>query len=389
LKIIPNNGFYIIFIQVFKGFTSYESKTRTGMKYRILILTMCIFIASGIKLAQAASLNKLRNPDSLEMAKLNKEKLVYEVKKIKEEAIRLKSENKSTFIKIVSDYGSLITTLLAIGGFLYTILTFMSNQKMQKQKDQKQAEKDFILRAEESFNRIIENLGSESESVRASAAVSLMSFLKNEYSFLHDQVYYIYLANLKTKHTETVNKLLVKGFEVAIKIYLDYHKSEKIKLDLSNTNLDRINLSGLDLSDADLGFASLELANLEGTKLRRIRGYKLFLKKAHLSKADLNEARLQEANLTGAQVHDANLVSADMKHSVLQNTEFYNSKLQSAHFEYSNIQGAKFEKAYLADAFFKEVKYTKETLASIKKAFGWEKANYDEKLRAEIRAPGK
>ena len=320
------------------------------------------------------------------MIKLNKQKLIYESAKLKEEVRALENKNKPSFFDRWTDFSSLITVLVALAGVFITVWKFLKEQNTQKQNELRQAEKEFRLRAEERFHKTTENLASTSPSLQASSAVSLMSFLKDDYYFLHEQIFFICIANLKTHQKETVNHLLVKVFEKAIRIYLNNHENKNVQLDLSRTNLKRVDLRGLDLNNADLGFANLDFANLEGTNLTRVRGYNISLKKAHLSNSNMNEARLQKADFRDAIVHDANLVAADLKGSNLQNVEFQQSQLQSAHFENSDITGAKFEKSNLADTFFKEIKYSKETLKSIKKAYGWEKANYDKNLDLIIKA---
>ncbi|HEY0736163.1 MAG TPA: pentapeptide repeat-containing protein, partial [Herpetosiphonaceae bacterium] len=68
----------------------------------------------------------------------------------------------------------------------------------------------------------------------------------------------------------------------------------------------------------------------------------------------------------------------------LKNAEFFKAKMQSAHLEKADISGAKFEQADINDAFFAGIITTPETLKSLTKAFNWQKAHFDEEIRAQL-----
>lgn len=273
-------------------------------------------------------------------------------------------------------YATLITALVAVIGVIVTVWKQLSQQEADRRR-----------RFDEKFTSIVANLGAESPTIKASAAVSIVSFLKPEYEVFHDQVFMVLLANLKLEHSDVLNKLLVNGFEKAIRIVLQSAKDKdaQFELDLSRCNLYRVDLSGLDLTQADLGFAKLQGANLTDAILRRVRGWEAHLENARVSRANLEEARFQRACFRGGQFHDARLVSADLKETDLTEAQFYRAKMQSAHLEEANLNRARFEQADLNDTFFYGAKnLNAETLKSISKALNWQKAHFDDDVRARL-----
>ena len=282
----------------------------------------------------------------------------------------------------ISSYATVFTVIVALLGVFTTIWKQFSEQRQ----DREQREAESIRRLDEKFSSIVRDLGSDNASLKVSAVVSLMTFLRNEYAQFHEQVYLILLANLKIKHDLQVNRLLIKAFEEAIRLKLTriYASGGEEVLDLTHTLLYRIDLAGLDLSSADIAFADLQLANFRGATLTRVKGYQANLSKAKFTNAILEEARLNEANLEGAHFHETNLVSATLKKTNLKGAQFYEAKLQSAHFEEADLSGACFEQANLKDTYFYGVKLTKDTLISIKKAYHWQDAHFDEEVNAKL-----
>ena len=249
---------------------------------------------------------------------------------------------------------------------------------------------------EDNFNSIIENIGSESPSIQASAIVSLLTFLNDEYKEFHQQVYMILLANLKIGNAKNVNTLMVKAFEKALRLNLKEIQSQRsditndsgnqLELDLSRTNLYRIDLHGENLENVDLAYSNLQYANLTGCNLLRAKGIGANLSGARLSRAILKEGRFNEANFEKTQFHGTNLVSATLKNSNLKGAEFQRACLQEAHLEGSEINGAKFEQANLNNTFFKNVKCNDAEIKSILRAKdgSWKKANFDPEIKEKL-----
>jgi uncharacterized protein YjbI with pentapeptide repeats len=273
-------------------------------------------------------------------------------------------------------YATLITALVAVVGVIVTVWKQLAQQEADRRRQ-----------LDERFTSIVANLGSNSPAIQASAAVSIISFLKPEYKAFHGQVFMVLLANLKLEHDDVINRLLITGFQKVIRIQSQSAKDKDtlFELDLSRSNLCHADLSGLDLRQADLGFAKLQGANLANTNLRRVRGWESNMERARLSRADLEEARLRKAIFRGGQFHNARLVSADLRETDLTGAQFYQAKMQSAHLEDANLDGAKFEQADLNDTFFCGAKnLNTKTLKSISKAFNWQKAHFDDAVRVEL-----
>ncbi|MDH5561965.1 MAG: pentapeptide repeat-containing protein, partial [Deltaproteobacteria bacterium] len=264
-------------------------------------------------------------------------------------------------------------------GVFLTIWKQFSERKW----DREQREVESRRRMDEKFTAIVADVGSENTSTQVSAIISIMTFLKDEYASFHEQVFLILLANLKVQHKPQVNRLLIQAFAKAIRLYLTSSdctdRTNRLgEYDFTYTHLYRINLSNLDLSNIDLAFAQMELANLENSNLFRMKGYKANLKKAQFTDANMGEARLAKANLEGAHFHRVNLVSSNLKETNLQKAQFFQAKLQSAHLEKADLNGARFEEADINDAYFYDACFDSSTIKSIRRAYNWEKAHFDD-----------
>jgi uncharacterized protein YjbI with pentapeptide repeats len=315
-----------------------------------------------------------------------KEKLQNE--KLLQETIKLRLENEtlqSPWGKVIS-FGTFLTALAAIIGVVLTFLKQIAERSRQQELDRLQRETESLRRMDEKFTAIIMNLGSESPAIQASAAVSLVSFLKPEYRVFHSQVFMILLANLKIQHLAPINKLLIEVFEKAVRLQVQSAQDagEQLQLDLSRTFLNRVDLSGLNLSQADIGFAQLQGANLREADLSRVRAMKAHLEKARLSRANLNEGRLRSAYCREAHFHASNLVAADLKEADLSRAEFHQARMQSAHLEKAELRGAKFEEADLNDTYFTDAVLDPEALKSIIKAKNWQKAHFSAAVKVQL-----
>ena len=237
----------------------------------------------------------------------------------------------------------------------------------------------------------MENLGSDSPSVQASAAVATMTFLKPEYKEFHTQIYLILLANLKTDHTEAVNSILVKAFEKALRLRLeeigdDGFQEGSMEADLSKANLYRIDLSGLNLTGFDFAFSKLKNANLENCTLVRIKGYRTDLSNARLSDTDLSEARLNEAICISTKFPNSELLSIKLKKAILRKAEFLQTRLQEAHLQGSDLRGTRFAQANLKNTFFQNTICDDGTLKNLLKAKNstWRNANFDQDVKDNL-----
>jgi uncharacterized protein YjbI with pentapeptide repeats len=323
--------------------------------------------------------------------------------KLRQETIKLRLENQklSSPWVLLLEYGPLLTALVAVGGFIFTFWKQIAeNQRQgrldytQREHDRQQQRDELQHKLEEQFSAIITNLGSESSSLQASAAVQIMGFLRPEYRNFHAQAFLILYANLKVQHNQnlqqnrTLGKLLVSAFEQAIRTQVSNRvpQNSLTPIDLSRSYLNRAQLQNLDLTAADIAFSDLRGANLTGTSLFRVRGYAVHLEKARLSRATLGEARLRKAFLNDTQFHEANLIAADLREANLSKAQFQQAKMQSAHLDRADLTGARFEHADLNDTFFFGATIPTATLKSILKAKNWKKAHYDPSVWADLLA---
>lgn len=320
--------------------------------------------------------------------------------KLRQETIKLQLENqklRNPWERLLT-YGTFVTVLLGVGGFVVTFWKQISENSRQRIRDCAERDRDRQQRADatsarlnEQFNDIVSNLGSKSASIQASAAIQIMNFLKPEHKDFHNQVFLILYANLKVQfkgkiQNEVVGQLLVEAFQKAIRNELQPDPNrERTPIDLARSYLKRADLSNLDLRGADVAFAELGGANLTGSNLIGIRGYRVNLERARLSRTKLGEARLQRARLSGAQLHETSLVAADLKKANLTRAQLQQAKLQSTHFEGANLTDASFEQANLNDAFFQEAILSPASLKSIINALNWDKAHYDPTVLADLR----
>ena len=332
-----------------------------------------------------------------------------EVEKLRQETVKLELENRSAGSGwgLLLSYAPFLTAIVAVAGLFATVWKQIStsaqqriqdrheqaleNQRRfdQRIKDRHEQALENQRRFDQNFTKVVENLGSASPALQASAAVSLATFLRPEYSRFHDQVYMVVLANLKIEHEQPVNDLLVNVFEQSIRLRLPSasQAARRYLLDLSRASLDRVDLSGLDLQEADLGYARMRGANLTGTNLFRCGGIAINLERARLTDANLEEARLREARCRGALFHRANLVSARLEEAQLIEAQFEDARLQGAHLQRAALQGARFWNADINDAFFADAMFDSAALKSIAKgAKNWRNAHFTAAVSEKLNA---
>lgn len=275
-------------------------------------------------------------------------------------------------------YGSLTTILVALVTLGMTALKSLS--EYQKNREERKDENQ--RRSDERFSATVEQLASDAGlPSMMTAATSILVFLKPEYPHLHEQVFRVIIAALKVDELPTpVKKILVHGFENAIRVNLESWKLESIGLDWAGAYLKRINLKDVDLSEVDIAFSNMRYANLGKSRLYRAKGKNVHLENARLSGCCLQEARFQDAYLNDANLHDANLVSARLERADLRGAQFNRASLQDAHLDGANLLGACFVQANLKNTRFCGAQLNESTLKTILNAYNntWKKAVFDE-----------
>jgi hypothetical protein len=308
-----------------------------------------------------------------------------EEEKLREEIRNLRRERSfwATF-----PYVGVLTGIAAIATVGLTARQHLRQRSVELQ----QQEAEAVRRLDELFNNVVMNLGSDSTALQASAAVALLSFLRDDppaYGAYHEQVFWLLVAQLKVDHGREVNQLLVRVFERAVRLYLAEAEANGVELDeldLSRALLKRVDLSGLYLPSVDVAFARLDGANLRRTRLKQARGFNVCLEGALLSGADLSEARLKQAVAPRAVFHDAFMSGVKLQEAVLTRAQFQRAQLQSGHFEGANLTGADFQQADVNDAFFQGATLDTTALRTLATgAQNGDKAHYDPATRARIK----
>lgn len=324
-----------------------ESSGAVGRILLVLAATAVLLLGSSLS---AKAQEGTPSPPSL------RERL--EAQKLREEIQNLRRER--SFWAVFPSYAGLLTAIAALVGLFFTAQQHLRQRKAEL----RQQEAEATRRLDEHFNTVVTNLGSDSPALQASAAASLLSFLREDASGsaeeFREQVFWLLVSQLKIERSREVNQLLVRVFERAIRFHLDARSERadrEAELDLSRANLKRVDLSGIeDLPPLDLAWTRLDGANLRGTRLRGARGIQVNVEGAVLSDADLSEALLQEAHGSKAVFHGATMQGVKLQKSILSAAQFQQALLQSAHFEGADLRGAAFHGANVDDAFFQGAK---------------------------------
>jgi hypothetical protein len=191
------------------------------------VLISLVLFQSSPGLTQTATPSPSSPQLAAEREQLQNQKLKQEIEKLEQETVKIEKEaanldqnfweENSALVTTIASLANAVTAIVAIIGAFVTIgrqLTEIRREKKQ-QLDQR-------------FTSIVERLGSEQSELKASATVSLLTFLEPGYEKYREQVYLIVLANLKLDNQDpTINRLLVQVFEQVIDVYL---KPELTKL---------------------------------------------------------------------------------------------------------------------------------------------------------------
>jgi uncharacterized protein YjbI with pentapeptide repeats len=313
------------------------------------------------------------------------EQLANEKTKLEIEKLHLENDEKKDLITYLKNHiTESVTSVVALLGVFFTIWKLFQERK----KDRIQREIENLRSIDEKFNLMIANLGSQSKAIQVGAAVSIQSFLKDEYKNLHRQILLIVVANLKINHNKTVSDLLINALEKIIRIEIPVlrKENEQFVLDLTRAYLKNCDFTGYDLSCADFAFANMKHANLRSTNLFRAQGIETDFQKVKLTDAIMQEARFTDADFQFAHFHNTNLISAVLKSCELSGCQFYGASMQSAHLEDTTLMNVKFDNANINDAFFTNADFNTDTLKSILKTKeqSWKKAHFDKKIKDEL-----
>jgi uncharacterized protein YjbI with pentapeptide repeats len=287
-------------------------------------------------------------------------------------------------------WAGVLTALVALGGFALAWRQYRGDRRAereseqeQRRRDRRERRRDSVRRFDESFAATVTNLGAQSPALRASAAASITALLKPEHRGFHDQVYEVFLANVRLPRGDLTDELLARAFALALRVHLDEHEAGEPP-DLRDACLRGVDLSGLDLAGSRLADADLAEAVLAGANLRRVRAEGVDLTKAILKGADLEEARLAGATLAGTRLGGARLVSAKLQGAHARAAVFEGALLQDAHLEQADLRGARFRRANLKNAYFQGARFDDATLEGLagNPTLPWE--HFDDEVREQL-----
>lgn len=349
---------------------------------RIMIL---VTMLSAIYMTPSLAIDSGPTEDSLKIIKLGEEI----------EKLRLENKKQKSMRGTVIDFAPFMTALVAIISVGIAFWKFMLEHRRQRKLDRRERESERIHRFDNNFTSVVNKLGSTNLSVQASAAVSMLIFLKKDYSEFHEQVFFVLLANSKVPHERIVQEFISKSFERALKLISktvgeenlktdDKDKDSKIVLDLSGCTLIDIFLPNINLSWANIKNSNFENADFRESNLRRLRGDNAILPFLKCSNANLWKARLPGAILNNANFGGATLIQTHFEGANLENCTFRNAKLQSSHFKEANLKGAKFEHANLKGTSFIGATFDDISKKSIVKAKNWRDAMFDSDVFKEL-----
>jgi uncharacterized protein YjbI with pentapeptide repeats len=338
-------------------------------------LILCVQIAGMHGRPASASVNHqaVTQSSADEKDRLEIEKLRLENEKLQQEIDSLQGGQSAW--RIIPQYAVVATALVALLGFLYTAWAGI-----------RQREAENLRRFDERFDLAVTNLASSKPVLQVSAAASILSFSKPQYGRFHEQVLMVALNSLKIDHKPEVQRLLLRGFELASRQLLSNRSRPREQhpgnqglsvLDLTHAHLDRVDLSGLEFAEADIAHAELNHAVLRGTNLYRAQGYGVHLSRATLTDASLGEARLRKAQAQGAHFHRTRLMSSRLEEADLRSAQFQGAHLQSAHLNEADLRGANFHGSDVTDTYFVDAVFDDAALTTLMHAQHLDQAHLD------------
>lgn len=282
---------------------------------------------------------------------LNKEKLAQEVEQL----------HNQNFWSAWTNLATPVSILAVFGGSIFAFIRYLTDRRDAQEKELKDQKEERARRAEERFQRVVEGLGSDTESAKLGAAIMLRTFLQPGYEQFYQQAFDLVVANLRFPRAApdqaefSLKEALITAFKVAFPLARDEllrHSSPFTpeSLDASLVQLDGAYLVGAKLEWVWMLQASLQGANLRDSKLRRADFHSANLGGANLGRADLRETTLIKTILRGARIHEADFSGADLHLAELQGAYLWKSDFSGAHLREADLSGANLREANLSRA---------------------------------------
>jgi hypothetical protein len=328
-------------------------------------------------------------PDPTVVA-LEREKLAWEVAKLQEEAIRLRSQNEDPLAQwLKSDWlrNNAVVVSGAILG-LIGIFRWLADRRQERRKrdEDRQAERetreaewreDRDKRDVDRLTAVIDGLGSPDELARINAAHNLLSFLETGYDRFYTRILYLVVAHLRLQpKLETtlvdMGPLREPKLEVApllpftqalVTIFKEAYPrvralahpspvwqekdspsdpSRRVLVVRKGSPLDmsRIQLPGAYLMEADLSGVWMPNADLTGADLTGADLAGAILTQAHLVGTQFGGADLSGADLSGAALSLAYLSGANLSGTALSLADLHSADLTGAKLTGTDLRGA-------------------------------------------------
>ena len=251
---------------------------------------------------------------------------------------------------IIRNLGLAVTAIVGLGFACWRNINATRQTKTDRERldhdkqiarhERKKDEQRFIT---DQFYRAIEQIGSDSETMRIGALYTLWRLAEEvddqniKYSVLDTVCAFIrsYCNNQK------VRTAIPEDIHVALSLLGNHTERIKFKNDYFKLNLQNVFLPGVVLAGAYLRNADFTNANLE---------------EANLESANLRGSKLVNANLTGASLVGADLFAANLTEAILNKADFSHAELTYAALRGAKLQRATFTEANLTEARLQNVK---------------------------------
>jgi uncharacterized protein YjbI with pentapeptide repeats len=274
-----------------------------------------------------------------------------------------------------------VTALAAVTAVVIGWAKQREDMRLQKEKDRELRTQEALRQFESSFASTLANLSSESRSLQASAAATLLVFAGPKYSEFRERVLRIAVVNLQMRPSEPVQDLLT---EVVAGVLMNTTVGDlkKWRVNLSRCKLQGLTVPAVQLPDVvNACDANLTGAMFDDSDLWKAQLSRAILAEASCRRANLGQASIMEADLKGVNFSGARLMSANLRASHAQYGIFRGAKLQSAHFDNADLRGARFEGANIDDAYFLGAKLDRGALDSLGRTENLRRAHFDTSVR--------
>jgi len=333
---------------------------------------------------------------------LEREKLVEEVAKLKQETARLRNQNEDPWGDWLQNNAVVVSGAIValIGVFRWfaerrqdRVKRDEDRQEDRRKRDEDRQE-DRVKRDEDRLAAVFDGLGSRDEVARINAAHNLLTFLEPGYERFSTRILYLVVAHLRLqpkseptpeeqpkpeptpqdrqfpRQPEPSSAPLPPFTQALVTVFKEAYRKvrararpgpvwaqKRLRSDPTRTWLVVRAGSPLDMSDIQLPGAYFVDADLSGVwmpnaDLRRAILTATDLTGANLTGADLTRANLREAHLEGADLPEAHLERADLSQANLEVADLNWADLRGAALSGAHLEGAHLVGAILEGAYF-------------------------------------